>query len=256
MKSDATEITIIDINSRNIEKYGFCCVKNKKNEGYLKKHEWLSNRFQEGLKFKMLYSESDGPLGFIEYTPGETTWRSVHAAGFSVINCLYVMKKKDRNLNLGSRLVESCISDAKKEKLPGVAVLTSKSAMLAEKSVFLKNGFELKDKAERFELLIKPFEKKSEHPSFTPFLKKREKMTGWNLVYSHQCPFHQKAADAIKEAAAENGIDLDARELKTYKEAQMAPSPYGVFGLVKDGKLLADHYISKTRFLNILKKDV
>jgi hypothetical protein len=36
---------------------------------------------------------------------------------------------------------------------------------------------------------------------------------------------------------------------------QLAPSGFGTFSLLKDGKLLEDHYISRTRFENILKKE-
>ena len=40
------------------------------------------------------------------------------------------------------------------------------------------------------------------------------------------------------------------------KEAKNAPSGYGVFNLLHDGKLLEDHYLSATRFKNILKKEL
>jgi hypothetical protein len=49
-------------------------------------------------------------------------------------------------------------------------------------------------------------------------------------------------------------LNLKITELKTPKQAQEAPSVYSVFTLIKDGKILADHYISSTRFRNILKK--
>jgi hypothetical protein len=39
------------------------------------------------------------------------------------------------------------------------------------------------------------------------------------------------------------------------EEAQAAPSPYAVFNLIYDGRLLADHYISETRLMNILRKE-
>ena len=43
-------------------------------------------------------------------------------------------------------------------------------------------------------------------------------------------------------------------ELKTYKQAQNAPTPYAVFAVIYDGQLLADHQISAGRFRNIMKK--
>jgi hypothetical protein len=43
-------------------------------------------------------------------------------------------------------------------------------------------------------------------------------------------------------------------ELKTYKQAQNAPTPYVVFAVTYDGQLLADHQMSAGRFRNIMKK--
>ena len=76
------------------------------------------------------------------------------------------------------------------------------------------------------------------------------------VVYSDQCSWHEKSITDIKQAAIEHGIDLTEKKLKTPREAQMAPSGFGTFSLLKDGKLLADHYISRTRFENILRQEV
>ena len=43
-------------------------------------------------------------------------------------------------------------------------------------------------------------------------------------------------------------------EIKSYREAQNAPTPYAVFAVLFDGRILADHQISLTRFRNIVKK--
>ena len=49
---------------------------------------------------------------------------------------------------------------------------------------------------------------------------------------------------------------LNLFELKTAKDAQNAPSVYASFNLVKNGRLLADHYISSKRFQNIINKEL
>ena len=54
----------------------------------------------------------------------------------------------------------------------------------------------------------------------------------------------------------EEKLRLKKVELKTAAQAQQAPSLYGVFSLVHNGKLLADRYISVTRFKNIIKKEI
>ena len=59
---------------------------------------------------------------------------------------------------------------------------------------------------------------------------------------------------ADKNLFLKNGFEIT--EIKTAKEAQQAPSGYGVYSLVYNGKLLSDHYISNTRFKNILKKEI
>jgi len=42
--------------------------------------------------------------------------------------------------------------------------------------------------------------------------------------------------------------------LKTYKEAQESPCPFGTFCILYDGKVIAEHPISNTRFMNIMNK--
>lgn len=56
--------------------------------------------------------------------------------------------------------------------------------------------------------------------------------------------------------AKKNKITIRLNEIKSAKDAQNAPSVHSTFTLIKDGKILADHYISTTRFKNILKKEL
>ena len=43
---------------------------------------------------------------------------------------------------------------------------------------------------------------------------------------------------------------------ETAKDAQNAPSFYAAFNFINDGRLLVDHYISTTRFKNIINKEI
>jgi hypothetical protein len=45
-------------------------------------------------------------------------------------------------------------------------------------------------------------------------------------------------------------------DLESWSDAQNAPTPYAVFALIYNGRLLADHQISRTRFRNIMSKCV
>ena len=66
----------------------------------------------------------------------------------------------------------------------------------------------------------------------------------------------QEFPEAIINAAMDHGIDLNVSKISTVKQAKSAPSGFGVFNLLRDGRLLEDHYISHTRFRNILKKEL
>jgi len=56
--------------------------------------------------------------------------------------------------------------------------------------------------------------------------------------------------------AMDFGIDLRITKMETAQEAKNAPSGFAVFNLLHDGKLLEDHYLSATRFKNILKTEL
>lgn len=156
---------LLRITADNVEEHGFFCARNRKEEGYRKKQDWLRKRFGEGLVLYLLQDEQEKDLGFIEYIPGEYAWRPVQAGGYLFIHCIYLARR------------------------------------------------------------------------------------------AHQCPWHAKAARALAETARETGIDLHIREIRSAKEAQHAPSGFGAFALLHDGKLLADHYVSRTRFRNIIRAE-
>lgn len=246
-------IEIVDTNVDTICDYGFCGYKNIKNEEYRRKAEWLKQRFTEGMKFKVLYSVKDGSLGFIEYIPGKYAWRAVEASGYMVIHCIMV-NRKHKGKGYGSLLLEECLQDAKKEKMFGVAVVTSISTFMAGKELFLKNGFEFVDQAPPvFELLVKKFSN-APPPKFKGDWEKklRQYGSGLTIVRSDQCPYTVKNVREIVEASHKFGLSTNAIDLNNYMEAQNAPSAYGVFCIVYNGKLIADHPISKARFFNIM----
>jgi hypothetical protein len=55
---------------------------------------------------------------------------------------------------------------------------------------------------------------------------------------------------------AKEKLNTEIIELRTIQEAQNTPSAYGVFNLIYNGKILADRYISTTRFTNIIRKEI
>ena len=247
---------IVDVNLNNISSYPARCLMSPKDRSYEYKKEWLEKRFSEGLKIKQLYMDgSDSCLGFIEYVPGEYAWRAVDARGYIFIHCLWVYKTKIRNMGLGSLLIEKSIKEAKKQKCYGVAVAVSPGAFMSDREIYIKNGFRSVETSGSFELLALPL-KKGKLPEFKDWETQLKKYKGLNAVYSNQCPWVVKSIGALSSVAKENGLELNVTRLKTAKQAQNAPSVYSVFSLIYNGKIIEEHYISETRFKNILKKEI
>lgn len=247
-------VKIIEVSRDNAIKEGLFCVKNPKYEGFQLKLEWLKEQWKEGLKLKILKKGTD-KIGFIEYTPGEFAWRPVKASNYLFIHCLMVYGKQNYSLGNGSMLIQSCIDDAKKMNKAGVALMASKGTWMADKSVFLKNGFELVASKDRFDLLVYKL-KEANHPFFINWNANLDKYKGLHLIYANQCPLFIKSVDEMKETAKDFGLNLKVKILKSAQEAQQAPTGYGTYSLVYNGKILSDHYISNTRFKNILNKEI
>ena len=248
--------SIVTLTPENYTEYGCRCFLNPKHQGHLKKLEWLKERFAEGLTIKHLFVEGEkNATGFIEYVPGEYAWRAVDAKGYLFIHCIWVSPNKNKEKGYGSQLVKECIEDAKKTGAYGVAVVASDGPFIASKELFLKNGFEVIDQAGKYELLVFKL-KEGTLPNFNDWEGQLKNYQGLNIVYSNQCPWVIRSIPEMVEVAQENGLELKITELETPDQAQNAPSIYAVFNLVHDGKLIIDHYISTTRFRNIIKKDL
>jgi hypothetical protein len=253
------DLKIIDTNEDNIKNYGFCGYKSVKQEGYRRKLEWLKKRFAEGMKFKVLYSESDGAVGFVEYMPGEYAWRAIEAKEYMVIHCIANFYKKYRGKGWGALLVEESLRDAAGGDMQGVAVVTRKGTWMAGKELFLRKGFEVVDTAlPDFELLVKKL-KGAPSPAF-----KKDwdgKLSGYGpglkIISSDQCPYAVKCVNDITATAGEKyGLKPEVVELENGKEAQDIPWAFATFGVIYNGKLVADHPISARRFMNIMEKEV
>ena len=252
-------IEIIDTNADNILEYGVCGYKSIKREGYPEKIEWLKDRFPEGMKIKTLYSDKGGTQGMIEYIPGEYCWRPVEASGYMFIHCIFVgFKRAYKRKGYGTLLVEECLRDAEKGNMHGVAVVTRKGSFMAGKEIFVKNGFEVVDKASPdFELLVKKLNKKAPPPKFKGDWEKRLSQYGKGLtiIRADQCPYSVKNVREISETAEKiYNIEPNIIELKNCQEAQNSPCPFGTFCIVYNGKVVAETPISNTRFKNIMNK--
>ena len=248
---------IIDVNAKNLADYPqVICFINPKNTFYGLKRDWLKKRFAEGLAIKVLLLENDKKIsGFIEYAPGEFAWRAVSAKDYLLIHCLWVYANKNKRKGYGSDLVEDVIKDARKQRRKGVAVVASLGSFMAKKELFVKNGFEVIEERDGFQLLALHFPGEKPSTRFNDTQKALSRFRGWHVLYSKQCPWVARFIEELKPIIKQLKIRMTITELRTAQDAQHAPSLYSTFNLIKDGRLLADRYISVTRFKNILKKE-
>jgi len=247
-------MNIIEVNKENVSENGFFCYMSKtRSEGYQRKLKWLNDRFDEGLKIKMLDLKQGG-RGFIEYIPGEFAWRPVNAKGYTFIHCIWVAGKS-RGKGYATLLLNECVKDAKKTGMKGVAVVTSEGNWLIGKKFFSKHGFESVDQYPPFELMAKKFDG-APSPSFSgDFAERlREYGKGLAVIRSGQCPYIDAAVKAALDAAEELGIRAKVVELKSSEDVRrLSPSPYGVFNIVYDGKLVSYHSLAKKELMKKLQ---
>ena len=251
------ELKLIETDTFNVQNFGMCGLKNPKHEGYSQKKAWLKHRYFEGMRYKILFSETEGTVGGIEYLPGEYAWRPVEAFGYIFIHCIYLMLKKHRKKGYGSMLINDCINDAKRNNKYGVSVITRKGSWMAGKDIFLLNGFGVVDTFEPdYELLTLKFNKNYPNPKFNKKIlsdvKKYSK--GLTLFSSAQCPYTSKSIFDLQKISKEKyGMEINLIKIKNYIEAQKVPCPFGSFCLILNGKIIADHPISSKRFTGIMK---
>ena len=246
---------IVEVSADNISQHPQAiCFINPKHEFYHKKIDWLKEQSENGLKIKLLYLEVEKqPIGFIEYVPGEYCWRSVDAKGYMFIHCLWTNGKKYQHRGLGTQLIEEVEKDAK--GMSGVAVVASYKSFMANKDIFMKNGYSIVSESGKEQLIAKRF-KDGPLPSINNWESQLRQYQGLAIVYSKQCPWVARFIGEVGPILKENNLNPQIVELKNAAEAQKAPSLYGVFNLIYNGKLLADRYISTTRFKNIVKKEI
>jgi len=254
------DVKIVTVDAANVAERGFFCYKSKpKSAGYQKKLSWLEQRFAEGMRIKILY-EGERSGGFIEYIPGEFAWRAVNAEGYLVIHCLWVVGR-GKGKGYGTRLVNECVEDARGAQKHGVVMVSSSRPWLADKKLFLKNGFEVVGQAPpTFDLLVKRFDD-APLPTFPDDWDERASRygSGVTVVYADQCPYIEDAVKGALDIASEMGAEARTVKLESSRQTRdTAPSAYGVFGIVYDGELVSYKYLDskkeQQKFSDLLSK--
>ncbi len=64
-----------------------------------------------------------------------------------------------------------------------------------------------------------------------------------------------RLAEKIAEASRTLGLETKVVRLRSAKASRELPTPYGVFSILYNGKLMAGRPISATRFLSIMRRN-
>jgi GNAT superfamily N-acetyltransferase len=248
---------LVDLTGANVATLPCCGMNNPAHEGRRRKSCWLRTHLAKGLRAKVAVTPEGRQCAYIEYLPGEYAWRGVDARGYLFIHCVFTFYRQYQSKGLAGRMLRECLADARAAGMKGVAVVARKGPWLAGPALYLENGFEAVDTAPPdYQLLVRKLDPGAANPSFKGGWEKKVARygRGLTLIRSDQCPQIARFADEIAQAAGEEyGLKPKIVELKTHRDAQNAPTPYAVFALIRDGRLLADHPISRTRFRNIMR---
>lgn len=251
---------IIDINEESIDEMELFCKKTKKKlAGYQNKVKWIKERFKEGLKYKLFIvkeGNKETSRGMIEYIPGEYNWRGIHADGWMVIHCLWVVGKH-KEKGYGSQLIELALKDAKEAGLYGVVGMTAeKGGWLPKKSLYEKLGFEMIDESEpHFRLYAKAFSDNAPKPKFFPISKEKLKKydSGVTIFYSDQCPYVVDLVDEVKDMP--KGDKIEVIKLENCKQAQEnGIYPYGSYCVICNGETVLYQHTLKKQIQSALNK--
>lgn len=255
---------IIDLNEENIDTYDLFCFKSKKkSEGYRNKVKWVKKRFKEGIRLKILYV-NEGPKrgftsrGFIEYIPGEYTWRGIDAQGWMVIHCIWVVGKHKKK-GYGTKLLEECINDSKKLEMNGVAVITSEKSWYPGRKLFVKNGFEkVGSYLNHIELYIKRFKDNVTLPKFIHVSNGKINNYSEGLVVfkSDQCPYLNDLVVYVGKIAKQRNIPILVENIQNHHMAQNCVHPYGTFCLLLKGKQLPKEPDTKKLFKVLTERGI
>jgi GNAT superfamily N-acetyltransferase len=249
---------LVDVDAANFDTLPCCGIKSTAHPGRRQKRRWLEANAKFGVRAKVLLAPDGQPCGYIEYLPGEFAWRGVEAGGYMFIHCIWVFSRRQQRKGYGTVMIEACLANAKRAGMSGVAVVVRDGPWLADRRLFLANGFEPVDTAPPdYLLLVRKLNGAAANPAFKKGWDQKVARYGRGLtiIRSSQCPHIAKfASDIVQTAAEEYHLKAKVVDLGSWQDAQNAPTPYAVFALIYNGRLLADHQISRNRFRNIMNK--
>lgn len=251
-------MNIIEINKQNLAQEHICCAIGNDLENKLRaqtKKDWLASQFENGLVFKRL--DERGKV-FIEYMPIEKVWKPIIGSNCMVINCLWV-SGQFKGKGFSTQLLDKCIEDAKKQKMNGIAVVSSNKVkpFLTDKKFYLKHGFKVIDTAEPyFELLYLELNPNAAKPKFAEIAKLgiSEVKKGFAFYFSNQCPFMEVYVYKLAEVLKAKCIDFKIVKIENSTDAQKSPSAFGTLGIFYNGKFVSHELMTEKKFEELVDK--
>lgn len=236
----------------NLAREHICCAlgddKSNREKARLKK-EWMFPEFDKGLVFKRL--DARGKF-FAEYMPVEACWKPVTGRNFMMIHCLWVSGKY-KGQGIAAALLEECRKDAEAVGMDGLAVISSDKVrpFLTDRRFFVRHGFRVTDTAPPwFELLTLNWKEGAEPPRFAETARRGtcDIAGGWAILYTRQCPFMEEYVALLSEHIRTRGEPCTVRRLDTAEEARRSGSPFGTFGLFRNGTFVTHELMIPSKF--------
>jgi hypothetical protein len=112
------------------------------------------------------------------------------------------------------------------------------------------------DSCPPYELLVKKFEATVPDPRFIVDRERllRRYSKGLTILAADQCPMVTKCVEDISQAARALGLKPKVVRIRSAKASRELPTPYGMFSIIYDGRLIVERPVSGTRFTNIMLK--
>jgi len=246
---------LIQVTKENIDSEHICCaISEKKGENCVgSKKAWMTKQFDDGLVFTKL--DERGKV-FIEYIPADKAWIPIDGPKYMHVNCLWV-SGKFKGQGYSTKLLNSCIEDAKDKGYIGLTALGSKKKkhFLPDPKHLKHKGFQIADTiAYDYELLYLPFEENADMPKFNDCVRDCSiDDSGYVLYYTNQCPHTDKYVPILESAIKEAGKTIKIIKIECLKDAKSCPAPFTTYSLFYNGSLYTNEILGPSKITKMLK---
>ncbi|MDY0288753.1 MAG: N-acetyltransferase [Sphaerochaeta sp.] len=244
----------ITLTPENLENEHICCaIADKKHQvGVEAKKAWNKDRLSDGHVFRK--GDIRGKV-FIEYTPLESAWVPVIGENYLYIHCLWV-SGSFKGKGHATKLLDSCIADAKRQGRSGVCVISAKKKkpFLSDKAFMIKHGFVTVDSTgDEYELLALSFD--GSKPQFAESARKQSiESQDLTIFYGLQCPYIPNCIDEVQAYCTANGIPLNLIEVDSLEKAKTMPCVFNNWAVFYKGEFETVHLLNEGYLKKMLER--